>query len=229
MFDVLRPDVPALGELHILGNIDDNRARPAMSGHIEGLVQDSGEVIHVLHEVIVLGAGPGDADSVAFLEGVVADQVRGYLAREADHGDRIEERVRQPGHRVGGAGAGGDEHDAAFAGRTSIALGGVGRALLVADQNMLHLVLLENLVVDRQHRPSGVAEHMLHPLVGQRLQNNLSTRHFARSHGILSVSIPSNTSRRSRQQKRPPREPVSAQRRISGSFKPPGRRAVQLR
>ncbi len=40
-----------------------------------------------------------------------------------------------------------------------VAVGGVHRALLVAHQDVLHLVLLEQLVVDEQDRAAGVAEY----------------------------------------------------------------------
>jgi hypothetical protein len=64
------------------------------------------------------------------------------------------------------------------------------RALLMANQYVLDLVLLENLVIDRQHRAARIAEHMLDPLVGQRLQDDLGARHQltrTASHG----SVPS--------------------------------------
>ena len=44
-------------------------------GHMaEGFARATGEVVHVLHQIIVLGAGPGDAHRVRFLERVVADE-----------------------------------------------------------------------------------------------------------------------------------------------------------
>ncbi len=46
-----------------------------MGGDIERLVQNARQVRDVLDEVIVLGAGPRDADRVAFLERVIADEV----------------------------------------------------------------------------------------------------------------------------------------------------------
>ncbi len=54
----------------------------------------------------------------------------------------------------------------------------MGRALLVAHQDVPDLVLLENLVVDRQHRAARIAEDMGHALIGQRRQNDLRTRHL---------------------------------------------------
>ena len=48
---------------------------------------------------------PRDADRVAFLEGVGADQMRRHLAGDADERDRIHHRVGEAGDRVGRAGA----------------------------------------------------------------------------------------------------------------------------
>ena len=74
-------------------------------------------------------------------------------------------RVGEPGHRVGRARPRGDEHRADLAGRARIAFGGMHGALLVPHQDVLHLVLVEERVIDRQHRAAGIAEKMLDPLI----------------------------------------------------------------
>ncbi len=63
-----------------------------------------------------------------------------------------------------------------------IAFGGVDRALLVAHEDVLHLLLMEDGVVDRQHGSAGIAEDVLHPLVGHGLDDHLGAAHFA-GHG----------------------------------------------
>jgi len=95
--------IGAGGELHVLGQIDQHGAGPAAAGHVKGFVQGLGQLGDVFHQVVMLGAGAGDAGRVGFLEGVVADQMRRNLACDADQRDRIHLRVEQAGHRVGGA------------------------------------------------------------------------------------------------------------------------------
>ena len=76
-------------------------------------------------------------------------------------------------------GPGGDQHAADLAGRARIAFRRVHRALLVPHQNVLHFVLREDGVVDRQHRAARIAEQMLHALVGERLDHHFGAGHFA--------------------------------------------------
>ena len=65
-----------------------------------------------------------------------------------------------------------------LAGGARIAFGGMHRALLVAHQDVLDLVLLEKGVVDRQHRAAGIAEKVLDALVVKRLDDHLRASHL---------------------------------------------------
>ncbi len=73
-------------ELHVLRHVDQNRTGTARGRDIERLVQHLGQIVDVAHQPVVLGAGTRDADGVAFLERVVADQMRRDLPGDADQG-----------------------------------------------------------------------------------------------------------------------------------------------
>ena len=184
VLDVLGTGVGTQGELHILGQIDDDRARPAACGHIESLVQDARQVLDRTHKVIVLRAMAGDADRIAFLESIRADEMGRHLSGEADERNGVHQGVREAGDGIGRAGARGHQQHADLAGRAGIALGRMGRALLVAHQHVLHEVLLEDGVIDRKDRTAGIAENRLDALVLQGLDDHFRTGHLFR-HGRL--------------------------------------------
>ena len=178
MVDPVGDRIGAGRDLDVFRDVDDHRAGAAMGRDIKGLVQDRAEPVGVHHQIIMLGAVAGDADGVAFLERVGADQRRRHLPGEHDHRNGIEQSVGDPGDRVGRAGAGGDEHDAGLAGRARIAFGGMGRGLLVADEDMLDRRVLEKRVVNRKHRAARIAEHCIDAKVDQRLNHHVGTAHF---------------------------------------------------
>src|SRR5258708_5269795 len=167
-------------ELHVLRHVDHHRAGPPGARDIERLVQHFGEIVDVAHQPVVLGAGPGDADGVAFLECVVADQMRRHLPGDAHQRDRIHQRIGQRRHHVGGARPRCYQHHARLSGGTRIALRGVAGALLVSDQNVLDFALLENLVIDRKHRAAGIAEDMLDAMIDQRAHDHRCAGHLVR-------------------------------------------------
>src|SRR5262249_36947269 len=84
---ILRPGIDALRKLNVFWHVDDHRPRPAARGDVKSLVQYTGQILDALDQVIVLRARPGDADSIAFLERVVADQMRRHLTGDADDRD----------------------------------------------------------------------------------------------------------------------------------------------
>ena len=200
-----RRGVDAARKLHVLGDVDDHGSGPAGRGHIEGFMQHARQIGDVLDQIIVLRAVAGDADRVAFLKGVGADEMRRHLPGDADKRDRIHQRVGEARHRIGGARSRGDEQHADLARGARIALRGMGGPLLMAHENVLHLLLLEEHVVDRKDGAARIAEKNLHALVLQGFDHHFGAGHFLRHH-----HFPSCFSRRATrmffvfgQQKRP--------------------------
>ena len=202
VLDVALERIGAAGELHVLRDVDDDRAWAAVRGDVEGLVQDARQILDPAHQIIVLGAIAGDAGRVAFLERVRADEMGRHLAGDADQRDRIHQRVGETGDRVGRARAGGHQKDADLAGRAREAFCGMRRALLVAHENVADLVLMEDRVVDRQHRAAGIAEDELDALIFQRLDHHFGAGHVLRHNRYSPLS---SVVLDLRQQKRPSR------------------------
>ncbi len=146
---------------------------------MERLVQHARQVVDVLHQPVVLGARPRDADRIALLESIVADQMRGHLAGDANQRNGIHQGVGEAGDGIGRAGARRHENDADLAGGARIAFGGVHGAAFLAHEDVLDLVLLKQLVVDRQDGATGVPEQHLNTLVAEGLDHHLGARHRA--------------------------------------------------
>ena len=174
----LRRRIGSACELDVLRDIDDDRPRTARCRDVEGFVDRRGELVDVLHQPVVLGAGPRDADGIAFLERVGADQRGRNLPGDAHDRDRIHQRVLQRRHRVRRAGPRGHQEHTRLASRASVALGRVAGALLVAHQDVLDVFLLEKLVIDRKHGAARIAENMLDAVVLERPDHDLGAGHL---------------------------------------------------
>ena len=159
----------------VLGNIDEHRSRTSGGGQIERLLERDGQILHVLHEEVVLDARPRDADGVALLERVLADCVRRHLAGDDDERDRVHVGGRDSRDRIGHARTGSDQRDADLVRRARIPVGSVDRALFVTHQHMLDLVLLEELVVDVEDRAAGIAEDVFDALFLQAADRDFRT------------------------------------------------------
>src|SRR6267378_3807594 len=168
----------AFGRRDVLGNVDEHRAGPPGPGEIERFLDRDREILDVFHEEVVLYTGPRDAHRVALLECVQANGVRGHLPRDDHHRDRVHVGGGDPGHRVGDTGTRGHQRHTDLIARARVAVGSMRRALLAAHQDMLDLVLLEQLVVNEEHRPAGIAEDVLDTLRLEALHDNLCARQF---------------------------------------------------
>ena len=126
----------------------------------------------------MLGAGARDSDGVAFLECIIADQMGRDLPGDHHQWDGIHQGVGQAGHSIGRARAGGHQNDARLAGRARIAFGGMDRALLVPHEHMDQLIVLEQRIIDGQHRAAGIAENVAYALVFERANHDFRPGQF---------------------------------------------------
>ena len=60
---------------------------------------------------------------------------------------------------------------------------------LMAHQDMLDPVLLEQRVIDREHRAARIAEDVLHALIGERLDHHFGAGHFFRHRPLQLVAV----------------------------------------
>ena len=88
------------GILDVLGDVDQDRPRPARTGQVERLLDDARHIAGVLHQVMMLGDRPGDLDHRGLLERVRADDVGGHLAGDGHQRDRVHLGIGQSGDQV---------------------------------------------------------------------------------------------------------------------------------
>ena len=158
------------GRCHVLGDIHQDRSRPAGSGDLEGPADGIRQLVDILDDGAVFGNGHADAVDVDLLEGVLAQQVVGHVAGDGHHGNRIHIGGGDACDQVGGAGAAGGETYADLAGGSGVTVGRVGRALLMGRQDVGDLVtVLIQSVIYIEDRASRIAEYGIHALFLQTL------------------------------------------------------------
>ena len=157
----------------VLRDVDVDRAGPAGSGDVERLGDDPRQLVGVADEVVVLRHRQRDAVDVDLLERVLADERARDVAGDRDDRDGVEEGGADAGDEVRGARAGRPHADADAAGDAGVAVGGVGAALLVADEDVAQLGVVAEDVVERQDHAAGVAEEDVDALVEERLADDV--------------------------------------------------------
>ncbi|KAG0925239.1 hypothetical protein G6F32_013627 [Rhizopus arrhizus] len=164
----VRRQMAGIGQLHVLGQVDQHRAGPALAGDTERIGDHARQVIDTAHQPAVLDARQGQAEHIQLLEGVGAQQRRGDLAGDADHRHRIQHRIGDAGDQVRGARAGSSHADADLAAGAGEAIGGQRSALLMAHQDVLQRRIHQR-VVERHDGAAGIAEQRADAFGFQRL------------------------------------------------------------
>ena len=126
-------------------------------GDLEGLADGRGDVLGAGDEVVVLGDGEGDAGDVDFLKCVGAEDLGGDLSGDGDEGNAVEHGCRYPRDQICCARPGGGHAYSDLSGGAGVAVRHVGRALLVAHEDVVDGELAQR-VVDGEDGSAGVAE-----------------------------------------------------------------------
>ena len=148
---------------------------PAGPRDVERLGDDARQVVGVADQVVVLGHRQRDAVDVDLLERVLADERGRHVAGDRDHRHRIEQGRPDPGDEVRGARTGRAHAHPDAAGDAGVAVGGVGAALLVADEDVAQLRVVAEDVVQRQDHAARVAEEDVDALAEQGLAQDVGT------------------------------------------------------
>ena len=156
----------------VLGNVDHHRSGSPGGGDVKGSLQRDREIVNVLHQIVVLHAGPCDSHAIDFLERVHPDGVGGHLSGYHHEGNGVHVGGGDSGDRVGGARPGSHQHHSGLAGGAGVAVRHVSRALLVAHQDVLDVVLLVDGVVDVKHGAARIAEQEFDALVLEKLEHD---------------------------------------------------------
>ena len=142
----------------------------------KGFMDCAGKIINFGHQIIVLCATPRDADRVALLKGIGANQMRWHLPRDHDHGDGIHHRIRNWGDHICSTRAQMSPNRRLACQLIEHSLQRHDlRTLLVANKDVANVIVTVERIVDRQHRPARIAEHSIDPLLFQRANDNIRT------------------------------------------------------
>ena len=158
---------------NIFRNIDDNGARTAAGGNLEGFFNRISQLANIGNQEVVFDTRAGNADRIHFLERICTDEGIAHLAADDDQGDGIAVRGSNAGQCVGYARAGSYQGHADFAADAGIGICRMYGCLLMAGQNVLEFVELENGIVDFDNRTTGIAEYVFNTFGFETLHDDL--------------------------------------------------------
>ena len=92
-----------VGELHVLGQVDQHRPGAAATREPEGLAHNFRQGIDLAHQEAVLDHRQAHAEHVDFLERIGAHQRSRYLSGDHHHRHRVQHRIGDAGEQVGRA------------------------------------------------------------------------------------------------------------------------------
>src|SRR5947199_10727731 len=183
--------VLCFSELDVFGDVDQDWARPTSESKFEGFVDSVSEVLDVAHQEIVLGNGLCHTNDIGLLESVAPDKRTRYLSSDGNDGGRVHVGGSEPSDQVGGAGTTGCYTYADLPSRASVAIGGMGRGLLVAHEHMAQSGVLGESVIKGHDSPNRVAIEQLYAFTHQRFAEYLaSTQLSSVLQALLTCPLP---------------------------------------
>ena len=161
---------------HVLGDIHQHRPRPSRPRNGKGPADRSRQIVHILHNIAVLGDGHGHPGDIHLLEGILSKQRKIHVTGDGHHGNRIHIRGGDPRHQIGRPRPAGSQAHAHLSRSPGIPVRGVGRPLLMGGQNMpdLPAVFIQS-VIHIQDGSSRITKDGVHPLFLQTLHHDFRT------------------------------------------------------
>ena len=136
-------------QLYVAGNVNQHRAWASLLSDHKGLANGGSQVFGRHHHEALLGAGGGDGADVALLKRLGAESGARHLSGDSDQRHRVGLGAHDAGDEVGRSGAGGSDTDAHLATDPRVSVGGMGRGLLVAHEDVAELRIAPKGVVER--------------------------------------------------------------------------------
>ena len=153
----------------ILGKIYEDGTRPAGTGNVKGLFDDTAQIFAVSYGDTVFGDASGNANDIDLLESVVSDEVSGYLTGEAHERHAVIVCGGKTCHQVGGSRAAGHQTDADFSCGPGVGVSLVHQSLLVAGKDDVDPALFVKFIADINGTGARIAEKGIHPFLLQGL------------------------------------------------------------
>ncbi len=181
LLEVMQRDIGSR-RLDVHRYLDVHGARPAREHRAERAMEHERKLGHGIDRPLALGHRLDDPREVVvsmaleFLHRAVALHVQWRRARDRDQRRRVGVGGSQPHDRVGGARADGCQGGDRFGARTVVAVGEMGRALLVEDLKDLDVRLIaEEAVEQRPDAVPGDTRCVLDSVVRECASDDLAT------------------------------------------------------
>ena len=158
-------------------DVDEDRSFPSRTRHIEGFLENPGNIVYIPHQIAVFYKGLRRSGDIRFLEHIASQKLAVDLAGDAYERDAVGKSRGDSGQQIGGSGTGGDGADADLSRYPRHAARSMGCILFCPDQNRPDIGI-QDTVVEGTDRNAGVAEYLRHALQFQTLYDRIRSIHL---------------------------------------------------